>query len=48
MESGAQKKESGIASGKVAARELAELAESDIRICTITAAMPNGTGMDEF
>ena len=48
IESGAQKKESGIAAGKVAARELAELAESDIRICAITAAMPNGTGMDEF
>ena len=48
VESGARKRDGGIASGKVVARRLAELAENDIRICAITAAMPMGTGMDVF
>ena len=34
--------------GRVAARQLAEMAETDIRICAITAAMPTGTGLNEF
>lgn len=49
IESGESKKMGGTVScGKVAARQLAEMAETDIRICAITAAMPSGTGMAEF
>lgn len=48
IDSGASKGDSGISCGKIAARQLADLAESDIRICAITAAMPSGTGMSEF
>ncbi|MDY3026603.1 MAG: 1-deoxy-D-xylulose-5-phosphate synthase, partial [Candidatus Faecivicinus sp.] len=49
IESGESKRSSGAASsGAVAARRLIELAESDIRICTVTAAMPGGTGMAAF
>ena len=48
MESGAAKEEGGISSGRIAVRQLVDMADSDIRICTVTAAMPMGTGMDEF
>ena len=48
IDSGEQKGEERISSGGVAARQLIEMAENDIRICAITAAMPNGTGMDAF
>ena len=48
IDSGESKGEEGVSSGSVVARELIEMAESDIRICAITAAMPNGTGMDAF
>jgi 1-deoxy-D-xylulose-5-phosphate synthase len=34
--------------GSVAAAELAALAENDIRVCAITAAMSGGTGMEAF
>ena len=37
-----------MASGKVVASQLADMADNDIRICAITAAMPMGTGMDVF
>lgn len=49
IESGESKKAgSSVSCGRIAARQLAEMAETDIRICTITAAMPTGTGMEEF
>lgn len=48
MESGKKKSDSEIASGRIAARQLIEMADNDIRICAVTAAMPMGTGMDEF
>ena len=49
IESGESKKAgSRVSCGRIAARQLAEMAETDIRICTITAAMPTGTGMEEF
>ncbi len=48
LESGSRKQEGETASGKVVASQLADMAESDIRICAITAAMPMGTGMDVF
>ena len=35
-------------SGTVAVRRMIELAETDMRICAITAAMPGGTGMAAF
>ena len=41
-------KEAVPACGAIAARQLSELADSDIRISVITAAMPSGTGMAEF
>ena len=48
VESGACKAESGVLCGRIVASELAELAETDIRVCAVTAAMPGGTGMDLF
>jgi len=50
IESGESKRSSsGMAScGKVACKQLAEMAESDYRICGITAAMPTGTGLQYF
>lgn len=38
----------GVSCGKVAARQLTAMADTDIRICAITAAMPTGTGLNEF
>ena len=48
VESGETKDSSGISMGRIAARQLAELAENDIRICAVSAAMPMGTGLDLF
>ncbi len=48
IESGDCKLESQTSSGSVIARELIEMADSDIRVCAITAAMPMGTGMQAF
>ena len=48
IESGDSKQESHLSSGSVVARELIEMADSDIRVCAITAAMPMGTGMQAF
>lgn len=49
IESGESKKTaSSVSCGHVAARQLVEMAETDIRICGITAAMPAGTGMEVF
>lgn len=48
VESGARKNDGVVASGNVVARQLSQMAENDIRICAVTAAMPVGTGMDEF
>ncbi|MBR4442190.1 MAG: 1-deoxy-D-xylulose-5-phosphate synthase, partial [Clostridia bacterium] len=48
VESGECRQDSMISCGKIAARQLAEMAETDIRVCVITAAMASGTGMDDF
>ncbi len=48
IESGESKGEERVSSGEVAARQLIELADNDIRICAVTAAMPSGTGVDAF
>lgn len=49
IESGEAKKAQSTSScGTIAARQLAEMAETDIRICAITAAMPTGTGLVAF
>ena len=48
VESGSRKQAGETASGRIVARQLAEMADNDIRICAITAAMPMGTGMDVF
>ncbi len=48
LESGSWKQEGETASGRVVASQLADMADNDIRICAITAAMPMGTGMDVF
>lgn len=49
MDSGESKGHGKQAScGQIACRQLAELAETDIRICGITAAMPTGTGLETF
>ena len=49
LESGSRKREGEeVSSGKVVARQLSDMADNDIRICAITAAMPMGTGMDTF
>ena len=48
IESGEAREGSGISMGRIAAKQLSELAENDIRICAVTAAMPMGTGLDVF
>ena len=48
IESGESKGEEHVSSGAVAARELIDMADSDIRVCVVTAAMPNGTGVNVF
>ena len=48
LESGFSKREGITPSGNVVASQLADMADNDIRICTITAAMPLGTGVDIF
>ena len=48
IETGAAQREDVISYGKIAARQLCDMAESDNRICVITAAMPMGTGMEAF
>ena len=48
VETGEQRGEKHTSCGRVAAAELAALAENDIRICAVTAAMPTGTGMAQF
>ena len=49
VETGDARKRSALPSfGKVMANTLADLADGDERIVTITAAMPGGTGLDHF
>ena len=48
VETGEQRGDQHTACGRVAAAELAALAENDIRICAVTAAMPTGTRMEVF
>ena len=48
VESGETRDEGGVSCGAIAARALSELAENDIRICAVTAAMPQGTGLGSF
>ena len=48
VESGESKQDSMICCGSIAAKQLSAMAENDIRICVITAAMASGTGMDDF
>ncbi len=48
VESGECKQDSLISCGRIAARQLTEMAETDVRICAVCAAMPAGTGLDEF
>ncbi len=48
VETGRQRGDGRAACGRVAAAELMALAENDIRICAVTAAMPAGTGMEAF
>ena len=48
IDSGKRKGESATTSGKIVVRQLLELAQNDIRICAITAAMSGGTCMDAF
>ena len=48
IESGESKGEARLCSGNIISRQLVEMAESDIRICVVTAAMPVGTGMSAF
>ncbi|MBR6890720.1 MAG: 1-deoxy-D-xylulose-5-phosphate synthase [Clostridia bacterium] len=48
IESGDRKDASDVTSGSVVARQLIDMADNDIRVCAVTAAMPSGTGMDAF
>lgn len=49
IESGKSRDDAASAScGKMVAHQLSELAESDIRLCVVSAAMVSGTGMAEF
>ena len=48
VESGALRKDAQPGFGSVLGEELIAMAETDIRICAITAAMPQGTGLSAF
>ena len=48
VEAATARQEAVVSCGSVAAQELAALADTDIRICAVTAAMPTGTGMVQF
>ena len=48
VETGEMRGEKHVSCGRVAAAELNALAENDIRVCAVTAAMPSGTGMEDF
>ena len=49
IESGKRRSSSAeVSCGQVVARQLSEMAQNDIRICAISAAMPTGTGMTAF
>jgi len=48
VETGEPRAEAHLACGHVAALELSALADNDIRIAAVTAAMPGGTGMSAF
>ena len=47
VETGASLENSAAACGKIAAAELVDMAETDIRVCAVTAAMTSGTGLEE-
>lgn len=40
--------ETEISCGRIIAQQLSDMAENDIRICVVSAAMPTGTGMVHF
>ena len=48
MESGKARSGGDTGCGEIIAHQLSEMADSDIRISVISAAMPSGTGMQEF
>ncbi len=49
IESGKKRSdEQEISCGKIIAQQLSEMAQNDIRICVVSAAMPTGTGMAHF
>lgn len=48
VETGAAKEGGADSYGRIAAAELIAMAENDIRVCAVTAAMPDGTGMSAF
>ncbi len=48
VEGGHIVRKSGLKNGQVMAAELSALADSDIRVTAITAAMPDGTGLTHF
>ncbi|MBQ8507906.1 MAG: 1-deoxy-D-xylulose-5-phosphate synthase [Clostridia bacterium] len=49
VESGKSRKdESEVGCGSIVAQQLSEMAQSDIRLCVVSAAMPTGTGMTGF
>ncbi|MBQ6375248.1 MAG: 1-deoxy-D-xylulose-5-phosphate synthase [Clostridia bacterium] len=48
VESGESKDDSRIAFGQIIARQLSDMAENDVRLCVVTAAMSAGTGMEVF
>ena len=48
VEAATARQEAVVSCGSVAAQELAALADTDIRICAVTAAMPTGPGLAQF
>lgn len=48
VESGESRQDAPALCGRIAAAQLSEMAQTDIRVCAVTAAMPGGTGMDVF
>ena len=48
VESGESRKEKHALNGRIAAAQLSDMADTDVRICAVTAAMSGGTGLEVF
>lgn len=48
VSTGAGQEERAVENGRIMAAELVDMAQRDLRVCAVTAAMPEGTGLSDF